>query len=86
LILLTVRRIEFKFTVRRIEFKFRDDYSRFPHEFITKEKLNSVASVRERTIPTEPPPLVGEVSVNLLWIEAVTWSARFIPTAVFSVF
>jgi hypothetical protein len=28
-------------------------------------KLNSVAWVRERTIPTERPPLVGEVSENL---------------------
>jgi hypothetical protein len=28
----------------------------------TKTKLNSVASVRERTIPTERPPLVGEVA------------------------
>jgi hypothetical protein len=25
---------------------------------------NSVALVRERTIPTERPPLVGEISVN----------------------
>jgi hypothetical protein len=30
--------------------------------FITK--LNSVALVRERTIPTERPPPVGEVSAN----------------------
>jgi len=30
---------------------------------ITK-KLNSVALVRERTIPTERPPPVGEVSAN----------------------
>jgi hypothetical protein len=30
-----------------------------------KNKLNSVALVRERTIPTERPPLVGEVSANL---------------------
>jgi hypothetical protein len=29
------------------------------------KKLNSVALVRERTIPTERPPLVGEVSANL---------------------
>jgi hypothetical protein len=29
------------------------------------KKLNFVALVRERTIPTERPPLVGEVSVNL---------------------
>jgi hypothetical protein len=29
-----------------------------------KIKLNSMAWVRERTIPTERPPLVGEVSAN----------------------
>jgi hypothetical protein len=38
--------------------------------------------VRKRTIPTESPPLVGEVSVKLLRIEGVTWSAQRIPTAV----
>jgi hypothetical protein len=27
-------------------------------------KLNSVALVRERTVPTEQPPPVGEVSAN----------------------
>jgi hypothetical protein len=27
-------------------------------------KKNSMVSVRERTIPTERPPLVGEVSAN----------------------
>jgi hypothetical protein len=34
---------------------------------ISKEavmKLNSVAMVRERTIPTERPPLAGEFSVS----------------------
>jgi hypothetical protein len=30
----------------------------------TKKKKNSVVWVRERTIPTERPPLVGEVSVT----------------------
>jgi hypothetical protein len=30
----------------------------------TKTKLNSVALVRERTIPTEWPPPVGEASAN----------------------
>jgi hypothetical protein len=30
----------------------------------TKIKLNSVACVRERTMPIERPPLVGEVSAN----------------------
>jgi hypothetical protein len=32
---------------------------------INKKKVNSVAVVRKRTIPTERPPLVGEVSANL---------------------
>jgi hypothetical protein len=32
--------------------------------FIEKLKLNSVALVRKRTIPTEQPPLVGEVNAN----------------------
>jgi len=31
---------------------------------IVKKKKNSVALVRERTIPTERPPPVGEVSAN----------------------
>jgi hypothetical protein len=33
-------------------------------EYLTKNKLNSVARVRERTISTERPLLVGEVSAN----------------------
>jgi hypothetical protein len=45
-------------------------------------KLNSVAIVRERTGPTERPPLVGEVSCQLLRIEGVAWSAQRIPTVV----
>jgi hypothetical protein len=32
-------------------------------------------------IPTEPPPLVGEVSANFAE-EGVAWSAQQIPTAV----
>jgi hypothetical protein len=31
---------------------------------VIAKKLNSVACVCERTIPTERPPLVGEVSAN----------------------
>jgi hypothetical protein len=41
-----------------------------------------VAFVHERTIPTERPPVVGEVSANLLRIEGVAWSAQRIPTVV----
>jgi len=37
----------------------------FDSEYISFDaKLNSVALVRERTIPTERPPPVGEVSAN----------------------
>jgi hypothetical protein len=32
------------------------------------KKLNSVAVVRKRTIPTERPPLVGEVNFFLICI------------------
>jgi hypothetical protein len=38
--------------------------------------------VRTRTIPTERPPLVGEVSANFLQIDGVAWSVQRIPTAV----
>jgi hypothetical protein len=38
---------------------------------------NSVAWVRERTIPTERPPIVGEVSANS-WIEGATWCDGFL--------
>jgi hypothetical protein len=48
--------------------------------------INSVASVRKETIPTERPPLVREVSTNILRIEGATWSAGRIPTAVLSAF
>ena len=34
------------------------------HRRVVPTKLNSVALVRERTIPTERPPPVGEVSAN----------------------
>jgi hypothetical protein len=38
-----------------------------------------VALVRERTVPTERPLLVDEVSAAFLWTEGVDWSARWIP-------
>jgi hypothetical protein len=38
-------------------------YSHTRH--IIKKKLNSMVCVRERTVPTERPPLVGEVIANL---------------------
>ena len=43
-------------------FNVKSSYGRTVYE--TKLKLNSVALVRERTIPTERPPPVGEVSAN----------------------
>jgi hypothetical protein len=65
--------------------KTADMASSKPKSHLSKLKLNSMVWVRERTIPTERPPLVGEVIANFLWIEGATWSWR-IPTAVFSVF
>jgi hypothetical protein len=49
-------------------------------------KKDSVAWVRERTIPTERPLFVGKFSVNFLRIEGATWSAWRIPTDVFLAF
>jgi hypothetical protein len=62
------------------------DVTRGEWNTTTYIKLNSVALVRERPIPTERPPLVGEVSANVLRIEGVAWSVRRIPTSVISVF
>jgi hypothetical protein len=50
------------------------------------QKVNSVALVRERTIPTEWPPLVGEVSARFCGLRGVTRSTQRVPKAVFSVF
>jgi hypothetical protein len=41
-----------------------------------------MALVRERTIPTEWPPPVGEVSANFLWIEGCHVSVQRNPRAV----
>ena len=38
-------------------------------EALAHNKTNSVALVRTRSIPTERPPPVGEVSANFLWKE-----------------
>jgi hypothetical protein len=40
-----------------------------------QRELNSVAWVLQRTIPTEGPPLVSEVSANFLRIEGAILSA-----------
>ena len=37
--------------------------------YFTENDSDSVALVRERTIPTKRPPSVGEVSANFLRIE-----------------
>jgi hypothetical protein len=58
---------------------------------IVIKKLNSVDSVRERTIPTERPPVDGEVSANFFGErererESVAWPVQRIRTALFSGF
>jgi hypothetical protein len=40
---------------------------------------NSVALVSDRTMPTERPPRVGEVSANFCGERGVAWSVRRIP-------
>jgi hypothetical protein len=51
-----------------------------------KKKLNSVAWVRERTVPTERPQLVGEVSANFCGYRVSHGQRDGSPTAVISVF
>jgi hypothetical protein len=63
----------------------RANFVRGAFIFSNKTKTTSVVWVRERTIPTNRQPLVGEVSANFLRIEGAKWSAWLIPTAVFSV-
>jgi hypothetical protein len=50
--------------------------------FTKTKKQTPWLFVRKRTISTERPPLVGEVSANFLRIESVAWSAQRIPKAV----
>jgi hypothetical protein len=51
-----------------------------------KLKLNSVASVRERTIPTERSPLVAEVSVNFCGYRVLRGQRNGFPRSLVSVF
>jgi hypothetical protein len=55
-------------------------------ENVDTRKLNSLVLVRERTIPTERPTLVGEVSANFLGQNVSRSQRRGSPTAVFSAF
>jgi hypothetical protein len=85
---LVIRNIElWDIGVKIIYSKITQVWVRRSHnEVKVLEKKNSMVWVRERTIPTERPPLVGEVIANFLRIVGATWSAWRIPTAVFSVF
>ena len=49
------------------------------YKIIIKTKLNSVALVRERTVPTERPPPVGEVSANFPRIEGCHVVSATVP-------
>jgi hypothetical protein len=57
------------------------------HPSSTKKlKLNSVAIVRKRTIPTERPPLVGQVSANLCGLRVLRGQRNEFPRPLISVF
>jgi hypothetical protein len=59
---------------------------KFTCKRVNNKQTNSVVLVRKRTILTERPLHVGEVSANFfLRIEGVAWPAQGIPTAIFSV-
>jgi hypothetical protein len=49
-------------------------------------ELNSVAVVRKRTIPTDRPPLVGEVSANLCGQRVLRDQRNELPRPLISVF
>jgi hypothetical protein len=51
-----------------------------------KKKVNSVAVVRKRTIPTERPPLVGEVSANLCGYRVLRGQRNEFPRPLISFF
>jgi hypothetical protein len=51
----------------------------------TTPKKDSVTLVRERTIPTERPQHVGDVSANVCG-QSIALSAQRIPTAELSIF
>jgi hypothetical protein len=51
----------------------------------TNKNNNLRGSVREQTIPTELPLLVGKISATFFFC-GIAWSAQQIPTAVFSGF
>jgi hypothetical protein len=54
--------------------------------YIYKLHLNFVALVRERTIPTERPPLVGEVSANFCGLRMSRGQRNGFPRSLISVF
>jgi hypothetical protein len=72
---------DYKGLYRTLRLKWLREITDFPKRSRPK-KLNSVAVVRKQTRPTERPPLIGEVSANLLRVEGVAWSGQPIPTAV----
>jgi hypothetical protein len=51
-----------------------------------KKQTNSGALVRQRTVPTERPPLVGEVSGNFSWERVSRGQRNESPRPLISVF
>jgi hypothetical protein len=47
----------------------------------TNKQTHSVVLIRKRTIPTERPPFVSEVSANFSGRNDIVWSEQRIPTA-----
>jgi hypothetical protein len=69
-------------SIFRIEEWVRQETNRSklsPLSLYANQPTNSVALVREGTIPTERPPLVGEGNANFCGKRGVAWSVRRIP-------
>jgi hypothetical protein len=55
-------------------------------DILCEKRKNSVALVRKRTMPTERPPLVSEVSANLCGYRVLRGQRNEFPRPLISVF
>jgi hypothetical protein len=73
--------------IRWLSLNTRKTYCIYPSNLkLKKRKLNSVAVVHKQTIPTERPPLVGEVSANLCGWRVLRGQRNEFPRPLISVF
>jgi hypothetical protein len=64
LIYATTELVPIQVVATSLHYKFLSEFHFGVDGWLMNIKLNSVALVRERTMPNERPPLFGEVSAN----------------------